>query len=107
MRLTKYELATIDKTIRTVAQAEALRYFKAELNNSEYGAYVYMAIDAAIRVSLYQAGISFDQIKRVDPVAEITEAMVMAGYAVDGDAAGSGSYATREDLTPINDGGLQ
>ena len=85
MKLTKIELTTIGRVIRSVAQAEALRWFKTELNNPEYGAYVYMAIDAAIRVSLYQAGISFDQIKRVDPVAEITEAMVMAGYDTGGE----------------------
>ncbi len=85
MKLTKLELTTIGRVIRSVAQAEALRWFKTELNNSEYGAYVYMAIDAAIRVSLYQAGISLDQITRVDPVVDITEAMVMAGYDTGGE----------------------
>lgn len=71
----------IGDTIRSVAKAQAERYYKSEHNTTERASLVFIAIEAQVRVALLDAGIPFEVCARyIDPTDEIEAAMAAVGF---------------------------
>ncbi len=78
------DLSRIGNTIRAVAQAESVRYFKAEANYAERSAFVSVVITATIFVALIDGGVAAQRLLdgEIDPTEDVMEAMGKAGYVL-------------------------
>lgn len=83
MLLTDQEITVIDSTIKSVATAQADRFYKTDRNTPERSAIVAVAIVAQIKVALVDAGIDFNKVLfDIDPTDIILATLVEHGYQV-------------------------